>query len=210
MTRPDSSTDTGRQEFALAHGNFGSIMATTQREERRGQPLPGYAPEIGIWLWALQQVRRRTLRLIEGLGQRTLDWEGPDERENAIGTLLYHIAHVEMGWLFGDLLLQPDLPEHVKADFLFPSRGPDKRLTPVLGESLESHLGRLARSRKVFLETFKEVSAEEWRRLRSPEGEDYSVTPEWVVFHLVEHEAGHAFQISSLKARAARRFRSGG
>ena len=184
-------------------------MATTQREELRGQPLPGYAPEIGIWLWALQQVRRRTLRLIEGLGQRTLDWEGPDERENATGTLLYHIAHVEMGWLFGDLLLQSDLPEHVKADFLFPSRGPDKRLTPVLGESLESHLGRLARSRKVFLETFKEVSAEEWRRLRSPEGEDYSVTPEWVVFHLVEHEAGHAFQISSLKARAARRFRSG-
>src|SRR5438874_7741466 len=75
MTRPDSSTDTGRQEFALAHGNFGSIMATTQREELRGQPLPGYAPEIGIWLWALQQVRRRTLRLIEGLGQRTLDWK---------------------------------------------------------------------------------------------------------------------------------------
>ncbi|MGH2452570.1 MAG: DinB family protein [bacterium] len=170
------------------------------------QPLPGFDPQIGTWLWAMQQVRRRTLRLVDGLDQRVLDWEGLDERENAIGTLLYHIADGEMGWLFGDLLLQPHFPERVKPDFPYPPRGPDKRLTPVLGEPLESHLGRLARSRKVFLETFKEIPAEEWRRLRHPEGEDYAVTPEWAVFHLIEHEAGHAFQISSLKARAGRHF----
>ena len=183
----------------------------TERRELRAQPLPGYNPEIGLWLWALQDVRRRyTMRLIDVLDQRTLDWEGPDERENAIGTLLYHIAEGEMGWLFYNVLMRPDLPEQVKPDFPFPSRGPDGRLTPVLGESLESHLGRLARSRKVFLETFKEIRAGEWRRLRSPESEDYSVTPEWVVFHLVEHEAGHAFQISSLKARARRRIGAGG
>jgi len=56
-------------------------------------PLPGYEPEVGRWLWALEEVRRRTLRLVEGLDQRTLDWEGPDGRENAIGSLLYHISH---------------------------------------------------------------------------------------------------------------------
>lgn len=28
--------------------------------------------------------------------------------------------------------------------------------------------------------------------------------PEWAAFHLVEHEAGHAFQISSLRARGTR------
>jgi hypothetical protein len=184
-------------------------MATTQRRELRAQPLPGYEPEIGIWLWALQEARRRTLRLVEGLDQRTIDWEGADGRENAIGTLLYHIADVEMGWLFGDLL-QSDLPESVRGDFPFPARGADKRLTPVLGEPPESHMGRLARSRKVFLETFKTIPADEWRRLRMPKDEDYAVTPEWAVFHLVEHEAGHAFQISSLKARAARRFGTGG
>ena len=42
----------------------------------------------------------------------------------------------------------------------------------------------------------------EWRRLRPPVNEqNYETTPEWAVFHLIEHEAGHAFQISSLKAR---------
>lgn len=174
----------------------------------RAEPLPGFDPTIGIWLWAMEEVRRRTLRLIDGLDQRTVDWEGADGRENAIGTLLYHIADVEMGWLFWDVL-QSGLPASLEGDFPHPPRGADGRLTPVLGEPLASHMGRLTRSRKVFLETFKTIPPEEWRRLRMPKDEDYAVTPEWVVFHLVEHEAGHAFQISSLKARATRRFGEG-
>lgn len=171
-------------------------------------PLPGYEAEIGTWLWAMQEVRRRTLRLVGGLAQRTLDWEGLDERENAIGTLLYHIALVEMSWLYEDILLQPELPEALKPDFPFQMEGVDGRQTPVLGVPIEAHLGRLARSRKVFLETFTQIPAEEWRRLRFPGDVDYGVTPEWAVFHLVEHEAGHTFQISSLKARATRHFGS--
>ena len=77
--------------------------------------LSGYEPEIGRWLWAMEEVRRRTLDLVKGLDQQTLDWEGPDGRENAIGSLLYHIALVEMSWLFLDILEQ-DLPPPVKAD----------------------------------------------------------------------------------------------
>lgn len=68
----------------------------------------GYVPEIGRWLWAMNEVRRRTLRLVDALDQRVLDWEGPDGRENAIGTLLYHIALVEMSWLFMDGARVPD------------------------------------------------------------------------------------------------------
>lgn len=182
-------------------------MAETARRELMARPLPGYDPEIGTWLWALEDVRRRyTLRFVDGLDRRTLDWEGPDGRENAIGTLLYHIADVELGWLFYDVLLQTDLPEAVKPDFPHPDRGPDGRLTPVLGVPLDVHLGRLERSRRLFLETFRDIPPAEWRRLRAPEGEDYAVTPQWAVFHLVEHEAGHAFQISALRRRAARWF----
>lgn len=172
-------------------------------------PLDGYDPEIGQWLWALQDVRRRyTLRLVKDLDERLVDWEGPDGQENAIGSLLYHIAHVEMGWLYGDLKQMTDLPPAVKPDFPFPSREPDRnRLTRVLGMPLADHVARLDRSRDVFLKEFEGISPEEWRRLRRPpdfEEVDYEVTPEWAVFHLVEHEAGHAFQISSLKARGSR------
>lgn len=181
-------------------------MATAKRRILQGQSLPGYPPEIGTWLWAMEAVRQRTLRLVEGLDQRTLDWEGLDARENAIGSLLYHIALVEVGWLFGDILLQSDLPASLKVDLPFKSRDAEGRLMPILGVPLDVHLGRLTRTRESFLKTFREIPIEEWRRLRDPEGEDYSVTPEWAVFHLVEHEAGHAFQISSLKARAKRHF----
>lgn len=183
-------------------------MATVERRLLQVQALPEYPADIGTWLWAMQEVRRRTLRLVTGLDQRTLDWEGLDGRENAIGSLLYHIAHVELGWLFGDILLQSDFPASVKVELPFDGRDADGRLTPVLGVPLDVHMRRMSRTRETFLDTFREIPPEEWRRLRDPQGEDYSVTPEWAVFHLVEHEAGHAFQISSLKARAARRYKS--
>lgn len=34
-----------------------------------------------------------------------------------------------------------------------------------------------------------------------PEGADYACSPAWVVFHVVEHEAGHSFQIREIKRR---------
>lgn len=172
-------------------------------------PLQGYESEIGRWLWMLEEVRRRTLRLADGLDQRTLDWEGADGRENAIGSLLYHIAGVEMGWLFIDVLGGQDLPPDVKPDFPHDTADTSGRITRVPGVALPVHLRRLDRSRTVFLDRFKAMSLEDWRRLRHPPDEDYDVTPEWAVFHLVEHEAGHAFQISSLRARAGRLFGGG-
>ena len=175
------------------------------------EPLEGYDPEVGRWLWALQDVRHRyTLRLVKDLDERLLDWEGPDGQENAIGSLLYHIAAVEMGWLYTDLKGLTEFPPTIKPDFPFPDREPDRNhLTRVLGVPIAEHVARLNRSREVFLKELEGISSAEWRRLRpSPPQEE--VTPEWVVFHLVEHEAGHAFQMRSLKARGTRMLASGG
>jgi hypothetical protein len=123
-------------------------------------PLDGYDPEIGRWLWALQDVRRRyTLRLIKDLDERLVDWEGPDGQENAIGSLLYHIAHVEMGWLYMDLKGLTELPLAVKPDFPFPGREQNRnRLTRVPRTPLAEHISRLDRSREAFLTELKEIS----------------------------------------------------
>jgi hypothetical protein len=44
------------------------------------EPLNGCPSGIGRWLWALEEVRARTHRLVDGLDQQTLDWEGLDAR----------------------------------------------------------------------------------------------------------------------------------
>lgn len=166
--------------------------------------LKGYPDEIGRWLWAMQALRHRTLKSIEDLDQATLDWEGPDGGDNAIGSLLYHIALTEMSWLYLDIL-QQEFPSEVKSDFPYDMVNPQGSLTRIRNVSLEVHIGRLERSRSIFLEAFRNITADDWRRLRSPEDVKYEVTPEWAVFHLVEHEAGHTFQISAIKQRANRK-----
>ncbi len=130
-------------------------------------PLVGYDPEIGRWLWGLEETRRRTLRLLEGIDQRTLDWEGPDSRENAIGTLLYHIADAELSWLYENMLGRDD-PPVVQADFPIPSRDKHGRLSRVLAVPLEEHLALLGRCRRRFLEEFQAISLEQWRTPRPP------------------------------------------
>jgi hypothetical protein len=137
------------------------------------------------------------------------DWEGPDGRENAIGSLLYHTALVEMSWLYFDLLLHQEFPPEVKSDFPFDMGSAQGGLTRVPNVSLAEHLGRLERSRSIFLDAFRGMTLDDWRSLRGFGGDAEQVTPEWVVFHLVEHEAGHAFQISAMKRRSRRFFGDG-
>lgn len=174
---------------------------------RQIEPMPGYEPDIGGWLWALEEARRRTLRLVDRLDKRILDWEGPDGRENAIGSLLYHVALSEVEWLYLGVYGETALPQELHKDFPHPSEDAEGRHARFPGITLDMHLGRLERSRATFLEAFRGMPLSEWRRPRRPgDRTDDTVTPEWVVFHLVEHEAGHAFQISSLKARASRLF----
>jgi uncharacterized damage-inducible protein DinB len=170
-------------------------------------PLRGYHADIGRWLWALQDVRRITHRAVDGLDGAALDWRGPDGSENSIGSLLYHVAGVEMGWLFHDVL-GGSLPDDVETELPF-ELWTDDALTHVGGRPLEEHLGRLERTRAVFLEQVRGMDEADFRRLNAPAGEDYEVTLEWVLYHLVEHEAGHAYQMRSLRRRAAEHLAGG-
>lgn len=179
--------------------------ATPAREILTMTPLPGAAAEVGPWLWAMQETRRGVLQTVSGLEQDALDWRGASGEENSIGSLLYHLALVEMSWLYEDMLLM-DPSEEVAALLPHPSRDAEGRLAHVAGETLAQHLGRLAQSRADFLRRMTGMTPTDWHTLREPPGTDYACTPAWVVFHLVEHEAGHLFQIRE----SLRRWRAGG
>ena len=168
-------------------------------------PVPGYDPGIGRWLWAMEEARKRTLRIVQGLDQRTLDWESGDGNENAIGSLLYHIAEVEMGWLWGNIKGLMEMPPDVQSSFPFESEYEETgRITTVPGVPLEEHLSRLEQSREIFLKEVKGLTAAEWQTLL-PDTLDstYEATPEWILYHLIEHEMEHNEQISSLITRLA-------
>lgn len=173
---------------------------TTKREVLRMVPTPGAAPTVGPWLWAMEETRRGLLHTVRDLDQATLDWRGGAGADNSIGSLLYHIALVELSWLYEDTLLV-DPPEHILALLPHPSRDAQGRLQHVPAETLAQHLDRLARARAEFMRAMTGMSEADWHTLREPPETDYACAPAWVVFHLVEHEAGHLFQIREILRR---------
>jgi uncharacterized damage-inducible protein DinB len=178
-------------------------MANQEKEQKIVEPYWSQEPEIGRWLWALQDARRDTMRELEGLAPAMIDWLPPDSEtlghESSIGTILYHIADIEADWLYVEVLEQ-SLPAEVAALFPLATRDQQGHLTQVQGFSLEEHLRRLETVRTLLLDVFQQMDLAEFRRVRSLE--HYDVTPEWVLHHLAQHEAEHRSQIGALQARA--------
>ncbi len=155
-------------------------------------------PEIGRWLWALQETHERTLRALEGLDPALVEWNPPGS-ESSIGTVLYHMADIEADWLYVEVLEQ-DIPPEVAALFPFPTRDEHGRLTQIYGFTLEQHLSRLAAVRDLLVKAFQRMDLLDFRRLRTLE--HYAVTPEWVLHHMIQHEAELRGQIGAMRARA--------
>lgn len=155
-------------------------------------------PEVGRWLAALEDGRRDTLRELEGVTPSMVD-RRPDGPLDSIGTLLYHIALVEADWVATDILGLEEPPE-LAAMLPWPDRGPDGRLTPVVGTSLDEHIARLAGVRVFALERLRPMSAAEFHRVRPMP--DYDTAPDWVIHHLLQHEAEHRSHLAWIRDTA--------
>ena len=165
------------------------------------EPLEASEREVGTWLWALEEARRGLHRALRDVEQDELDWRGPSGRDNSIGTLLNHIAGVELSWCYYDVYDEEFPPELMS---LFPhqhDREPDGTLVHVADIDLQTHLHLLQEVRRDVLGRLRGMDLEDWHRLREPGNEDYAMTPAWTVYHLVEHEAGHMFEIRAIRRR---------
>jgi len=163
-------------------------------------PDTGGDPSSARWLWALDDARQRTLTQLADLPATYLDWT-PPAGENSIGTLLYHIAAIEADWLSAEV--REEVPFAPDLAALFPRDVRDRtgRLSVVAGLTLAEHLARLATTRAELSRTFRALSPADFRRVRTLS--DYDVTPEWVLHHLIQHEAGHRGEIGMIAALAA-------
>jgi uncharacterized damage-inducible protein DinB len=171
------------------------------RTREQVEPLAGYEPDIGRWLWALEDMRRATKAGLADITQPELDWTPPGEG-NSIGTLLYHIAAIELDWLYTEVLEgREPWPADITNLFRVGVRDEQGGLSPIHGVGLSDHIHRLDGVREHLLAAFRDMTVQEFRRLRS--FPSYDVTPEWVLHHLIQHEADHRGQIELLRSLAA-------
>ena len=112
-----------------------------------------------------------------------------------------------MGWLWNNIRGQREMPPDILKDFPLESEYEvTGRITRVYGVPLEEHLARLEKSRRVFLGEVKGLSAAEWQTVQpDPLDDTYEATPEWILYHLLEHELEHNEQISALVGRISRK-----
>lgn len=161
-------------------------------------PLDAASADIGRALWIMEDIRALTKQAVVGIGDAALDW-APLSALNSIGTLLVHIAAVEAGWLYFEVLEQPFPPE-IAALLPSAAREPDGHLVRVGGRDVADYLAVLDAVRARLLAVFQPMSPDEYRRVRRlPE---YDVTPEWCLYHLAEHEAAHRGEIETVRTLA--------
>ena len=154
----------------------------------------GGDPEIGRWLSAFEEVRRDTLKVVGEISDEAIDVD-PDDGGDTMGTVLYHVALVEVDWLFIDVL---DRQDEIPLDmFPYDSRAEDGHLTPVLGETMAQHLRRLATTRELVLGELRDMNSEDFHRVHARE--EIDVSADWVMFHLIDHEVEHRVRLSALR-----------
>lgn len=173
-------------------------MPTDQRDTLIVEHRHHRDPTIASLLWMMEDSRRMLLETVAGLDQDTLDWE-PEIGGNSIGSLLYHIAGVEMDWLYVEVL-EKDPPEEIVTLFPADMREDDGHLARWRGEDLPTLEHRLGEIRQKLLAIYATMTPADFRRARSLP--DYDVTPEWVLHHLLQDEAVHRGEIGMIKLLA--------
>jgi uncharacterized damage-inducible protein DinB len=181
---------------------YGGAMDSKEKEQLIVDAGLSKEPEIGRWLWALQECRERTMREVAQLTPEMVDWL-PAGYTSSAGTILYHMADIEADWLYVEVL-EGKTPPEVTALFPFPTRDAEGHLTQVTGFTLDEHLRRLEHVRVLLLGVFQQMTLSDLRRIRSLP--NYDVTPEWVLHHLMQHEAEHRGQLGTLRAAAEHYF----
>jgi uncharacterized damage-inducible protein DinB len=157
-------------------------------------PAPGFEPLVGRFVTMLADTRRRLHRDLADLDLAELDATLP-WAPNSVGTLLYHIAAIELDWAYADLL-GTEFPSAASAWFPVDVRDDAGGLSPIV-EPYDHHLARLAWTRERLLAVIATLSDHGLDETRSG-GDGNGVA--WILHHLMQHEAEHRGQIGEIRA----------
>jgi uncharacterized damage-inducible protein DinB len=165
---------------------------------RKIDPAPGFTPEIGRFVAMLEDTRRRTKRYVEGLTAKQLAWYSNDKVES-IGTILLHIAAVEHSYIQEDIMRRP-MGEEWK--IAFPIRFGIPQIT---GKDLDYFTDQLDSVREDTRFVLNSLTDSDLKRIITPldpgepQNAQIQFSIEYILYHLIGHEAHHRGQIAVQK-----------
>lgn len=170
--------------------------------QRIDLPDPGSLdPEVGLFHRMQQELRGRLKSAAGELTPSQLAWV-PEKGGNSIGMLLLHVVEAELFWIQYVCMgqeLTPEQKEIYRAELF---GNPEAPLPAE--QSGEWFIERLDESRRITEElytTLSDPSLDELKNFTDDEGRDYEFTVRWILYHVLEHEAGHRAQILMLRRR---------
>jgi len=152
------------------------------------------APRIATFYSFFTEVRGYLLKMIVDIDDEMLDFT-PDERTvETIGTLLLHIAGVEWSWIIADIEGKEIPFEKWKHAYALSK---DVDIPQLVGKGIQFYKDKLDNVRKEVFDKLKDFTDDDLERIVEIEGKKFSI--EWILYHVLEHEAMHLGQISLLK-----------
>ena len=150
------------------------------------------SPRIAFLYSMMEKVRERLLNRVKGLTIKDLDYTPDEKNIESIGTLLLHIAAVEWSWIFEDMDGQEMDYEEWKLAFSLREEIPQ-----IKGKKLKFYLDKLDLVRQDVKDRLTRIEDSELDHL--VDVGHAAVSIEWILFHLIEHEAMHVGQMSMLR-----------
>lgn len=180
---------------------------TTSRIQRILEPRATGDSLAAMFLWQLDDLSRRLTEDTRGAAPQELSWQ-PAPGLNSIGMLLAHIALMEVGWIGRGVLDRgwdegSILPLRWEEDAI-PLAADGRPPATLEGKDLGYFDELLERARAHTRQVVEGLSDGDLARRFECEafwqpGTRFEATVGWVLYHLLEHQAGHHGQINLLR-----------
>ena len=177
-------------------------------------PKGRYIPEVASFVAQLDDLSRMMLRDVRGITPAELAWQR-QPGHNTIGMLLAHIAVVEVHWTLVaiEAWSREEVGRRLKFGLDDDGLPLKRRGTPpahLRGKTLAFYTALLRRARNIVKQEFASYRPADVTRNVTRTRANGQVTHQdarWILYHMVEHLAGHYGQILLLRHQYADRKR---
>jgi uncharacterized damage-inducible protein DinB len=161
-------------------------------------------PKLSLLWWMLKDVRKVTLKGIEGLSKEQL-FQPPVEGEYPIGAYIMHLAEAEVFWL--QVLTGKKIDKEIKKRIYYDSwMSPSKSDAegPKAPMEITEYLDAIKKVRELlnkYMFSLKDSDLAGFVVQRRKDSE-HKILRKWIIYHLIEHEAHHRGQMMLLIRKA--------